>query len=106
MKPRLLDEVRNVARMRHLSLRTEQAYLQWIRRYVSFHHKRHPREMGETEKKQPLRHLQMVKVLHEQDLAAGYGEVYLPYALARKYPNAPKEWGVAVYLSGRKPMDR
>jgi integrase len=44
--------------------------------------------------KQPLtRHLQKVKVLHEQDIAAGYGEVFLPYALARKYPNAPKQWG-------------
>ena len=44
--------------------------------------------------KQPLmRHLQKVKVLHDEDLAAGYGEVFLPYALARKYPNAPKQWG-------------
>jgi len=43
---------------------------------------------------QPLmRHLQKVKLLHEEDLAAGYGEVFLPYALARKYPNAPKQWG-------------
>lgn len=40
-----------------------------------------------------MRHLQKTKVLHEGDLAAGYGHVYLPYALARKYPNAPKEWG-------------
>lgn len=38
-------------------------------------------------------HLQKVKVLHEQDLAAGGGEVYLPYALERKYPNAAREWG-------------
>ena len=37
-------------------------------------------------------HLRRVKALHEQDLAAGYGEVYLPYALARKYPQAAKEW--------------
>ena len=44
--------------------------------------------------KQPLvRHLQRVKLLHDEDLLAGSGEVYLPYALARKYPNAPKEWG-------------
>jgi len=43
---------------------------------------------------QPLtRHLQKVKVIHEEDLRAGYGEVFLPYALARKYPNAPKQWG-------------
>jgi integrase len=40
--------------------------------------------------KQPLmRHLQKVKLLHEEDLAVGYGDVFLPYALARKYPNAP-----------------
>ena len=39
------------------------------------------------------RHLERVKLLHQQDLAAGYGEVYLPYALASKYPGAPREWG-------------
>lgn len=37
-------------------------------------------------------HLKTVKLIHEQDLKAGYGEVYLPYALARKYPNAAREW--------------
>jgi integron integrase len=216
-KPRLIDEVRRVARTRHLSLRTEDAYLNWIRRFIRFHHKKHPREMGEQEirsfisdlavnggiaastqtvalsallflyrdvlkkdlpyvsnierarkpkrlptvftrdetkrilsnlegthwlvagllygsglrlmeclrlrvkdldftcaqvtvrdgkgekdritmlparLKQPLmRHLQKVKVVHEEDLAAGYGEVFLPYALARKYPIAPQQWG-------------
>ena len=43
---------------------------------------------------EPLqRHIQSVKTLHERDLARGYGEVYLPHALSRKYPNAAKEWG-------------
>jgi integron integrase len=43
--------------------------------------------------KEPLRqHLVEVKVLHQKDLATGYGEVYLPDALSRKYPNAAKEW--------------
>lgn len=37
-------------------------------------------------------HLKRVKIIHEQDLKAGYGEVYMPHALARKYPNAPKDW--------------
>jgi integron integrase len=216
-KPKLLDEVRAVARMRHLSLRTEQAYVSWIRRYILFHHKRHPGEMNEAEirefisdlavngkisastqtvalsallflyrdvlkkelpyvsdieraqrrKKLPVvftrdevrrvlatvtgtqdliarllygsglrlmeclrlrvkdldftygqvtirdgkgekdrvtmlpeslrrpleHHLKKVKLLHEEDLEAGYGEVHLPYALARKYPRAAKEWG-------------
>jgi integron integrase len=215
--PLLLDEVRAVCRMRHLSLRTEQAYIAWIKRYIFFHHKRHPREMGEAEirafishlavkggvaastqtvalsallflyrdvlkqklpyvsdierarkpkrlptvftkdetkrifanlegthwliagllygsglrlmeclrlrvkdidftyqqitvrdgkgekdrvtmlpvklKETLTRHLQKVKLLHDDDVAAGYGEVFLPYALARKYPNAPKHWG-------------
>lgn len=44
--------------------------------------------------KEPLmRHLHGVKLMHEADLTAGYGEVYLPYALAKKYPNAPRQWG-------------
>lgn len=38
------------------------------------------------------RHLEYVKNLHEKDLADGFGEVYLPYALERKYPNAAKQW--------------
>jgi len=38
-------------------------------------------------------HLDEVKILHDKDLAGGYGEVYLPDALERKYPNAAKEWG-------------
>ena len=39
------------------------------------------------------RHLKKVKALHESDLAEGYGKVYLPFALAKKYPNAAREWG-------------
>ena len=46
---RLLDEVRTVCRLRHLSLRTEEVYTNWIRHYILFHNKRHPAEMGEAE---------------------------------------------------------
>ena len=43
--------------------------------------------------KEPLRlHIEKVKTLHDKDLSAGHGEVYLPTALARKYPKAAKEW--------------
>jgi integron integrase len=203
--------------MRHLSIRTEKAYVSWIRRFIIFHHKRHPRDMSEVEirafishlavedavtastqtvalsallflyrdvlkqelpyisnierarkpkrlptvftrdevkrllanlegthwliagllygsglrlmeclrlrvkdmdftygqitvrdgkgekdrvtmfpeslKERIRHHLEKVRLLHLDDLHAGYGEVHLPYALARKYPNAPKEWG-------------
>ena len=42
---------------------------------------------------QPLQeHLVRVKAIHEQDLVEGYGQVYLPHALARKYPHADKDW--------------
>lgn len=47
--PKLLDQVRTVARVKHFSLGTERAYVGWIRRFILFHHKRHPREMAETE---------------------------------------------------------
>ena len=213
---KLLDQVRDAIRLKHYSYRTEQAYVNWIKRYIFFHGVRHPAEMGAPEveaflthlavkenvaastqnqalsallflyrevlhqdlgpvdalrAKRPKRlptvltkdetlrligclsgthqlmakliygsglrlmeclrlrvkdlefdrralivrdgkgaqdrvtvlpdslipllkeHLQRVKALHEQDLAQGYGAVYLPDALARKYPNADREWG-------------
>ena len=43
---RLLDQVREVMRVKHYSLRTEQTYVQWIRRNIFFHGKRHPRDVG------------------------------------------------------------
>ena len=48
-KPKLLDQVRAVIRLRRLSYRTEETYVYWIKRYILFHGKRHPREMGEAE---------------------------------------------------------
>jgi len=218
-KPKkLLDRVREVLRLKHYSIRTEEAYVAWMRRYILFHNKRHPKDMGPSEieaflshlaiernvsastqnqafnallflyrnvlnislegetidavraqKKRNIpvvltkdevkkiitlmtgqsqlmarllygsglrlmeclrlrvhdldfdmkeisvrdgkggkdritllpepvqavlqEHLKRVKLLHDQDLAAGYGSVYLPHALAQKYPNAAKEWG-------------
>jgi integron integrase len=216
-KPKkLLDQVCDVMRLKHYSLRTERTYCDWIERFIRFHDLRHPREMGEAEvsaflthlardgdvaastqnqalsallflykevlkqeigwleeverAKKPVRlpvvltrdevhkifahlhgtarlmagllygsglrlmecvrlrvkdvdfgyaritvrdakggkdrvtmlpvnlasalerHLQKVKMQHEQDLEDGFGEVYLPHALARKFPNAQREW--------------
>jgi len=47
--PKLLDRVRTAVRARHYSRRTEEAYIAWIRRYILFHGKRHPVEMGAPE---------------------------------------------------------
>ena len=214
--PRLLDQMRTEIRVRHYSIRTEEAYIDWVRRYILFHNKRHPKELGaeevrdflnylavdrkvsastqnqaksallflyrkvlgiqlpwldeviaaKTSRRLPVvltqvetrrllnamsgtmglvasllygtgmrlleglrlrvkdvefmrreiivregkgnkdritvlpenlilllkTHLEKVKMLHERDLEAGFGEVYLPESLARKYPSAPKSW--------------
>ncbi len=47
--PKLLDQVRDRVRLKHYSLRTEQAYVGWIKRYIIFHNKRHPAEMAKPE---------------------------------------------------------
>lgn len=215
-KPKLLDQVRHALRVKHYSRRTEKSYVDWIYRFIVFHNKRHPAEMGPVEIKRFLTHLAVtgnvaastqnqalcallflyrevlqreigtvegivwakrpqkvpevftveeagavlnclkgnywllgmlmygaglrlieslrlrvkdidfsgkrifvregkgekdrvtplpeitiaplrqqlraVKALHEKDLEAGFGSVYLPYALARKYPKAGKAW--------------
>lgn len=211
-----LDQVRAAIRVRHYSIRTEKAYVDWIRRFIRFHGRRHPKELGEAEvvaflthlavagrvaastqnqalnalcflyknvldrplgelrgavrakqsRKLPVvlshaeiagllknlegiywliacllygsglrimealrlrtkdldfehkailvrdgkgnkdrvvtladelilplrRHLGVVKTIHEKDLKDGFGSVYLPYALERKYPRAPRQW--------------
>jgi Phage integrase, N-terminal SAM-like domain len=47
--PKLLDRVRHVIRAKHYSRRTESAYVDWIRRFILFHRKRHPSEIGASE---------------------------------------------------------
>jgi site-specific recombinase XerD len=56
-KPRLLDQVRYRIRVKHYSIRTEQAYIDWIRRFILFHDKRHPKQMGAKEIENFLSHL-------------------------------------------------
>jgi integron integrase len=227
---KLLDRVREAVRTRHMSRRTEEAYVVWIRRFVRFHGTRHPAELGAPEVQAFLSHLavhgqvaastqnqalsallflyravletdlpplsgvvrakrperlpvvfsreevravlaemngthllmasllygaglrlleclrlrvkdldfsagqllvrdgkgakdrvtvlpksletelmellQKVRRLHEQDLRAGFGAVYLPYALARKYPNAEREWTWQyVFPAARRSID-
>lgn len=54
---KLLDQVSDVARFRHLSLRTEQAYRNWIKRFILFHGKQHPRGLGAEAVRTFLTHL-------------------------------------------------
>lgn len=56
-KPKLLDQVRELLRAKYYSIRTEEAYLGWIRRFILFSGKRHPNEMGGREVARFLSHL-------------------------------------------------
>jgi len=59
MEPRtkLLDQMRNVIRLKHMSLRTEEAYVSWVKRFILFHDKRHPADMGADDIRAFLTHL-------------------------------------------------
>ena len=56
-RPRLLDQVRERIRYRHYSIRTEKAYVEWVRQFILFHGKRHPEDMGADEVRRFLAYL-------------------------------------------------
>jgi Phage integrase, N-terminal SAM-like domain len=60
-KPKLLDQLRDVLRTRHYSIRTERAYTDWVRRFIGYHRMRHPDVMGPSEVGQFLTHLAVKK---------------------------------------------
>ncbi len=93
-KPKLLDSVRAALRVRHYSRRTEEAYVGWVRRFVLASGRHHPAEMGQAD------------VTRFLSALAGAGWVELPAALARKYPNAGREWGWQWVFPARKCVDR
>jgi Phage integrase, N-terminal SAM-like domain len=59
--PRLMDQVRQVARLKHFSLSTEKSYLYYIHDFILFHNKQHPKEMGVVEIRAYLAHLAIAK---------------------------------------------
>ncbi len=61
-KTKLLDQMRLVLRLKHMSIRTEDTYVHWVRRFILFYNKRHPQEMGAPEIRAFLAHL----ALHNQ----------------------------------------
>ena len=56
-KPRLINQVREVIRCKHYSIRTEQTYVDWIRRYIYYHNKQHPKHLSEQHINAFLTHL-------------------------------------------------
>lgn len=112
------DRVRQALRTRHYSPRTEDTYVGWIKRFILFHNKRHPDELGERDLSAFLTHLTVEKhvsastqnqalasilflykvVLEREldwldDVVRAKRSQRLPTVLTRKYPNADREWG-------------
>ncbi|NQD36448.1 hypothetical protein HPT27_05370 [Permianibacter sp. IMCC34836] len=58
---RLLDQVRDRLRVKHYAIRTETSYVEWIRRFILFHNKRHPKDMAAAEVEQYLTHLAVAR---------------------------------------------
>ncbi|MBU2739374.1 tyrosine-type recombinase/integrase [Acidithiobacillus concretivorus] len=110
--PKLLDQLRARIRTMHYSIRTEEVYTDWVRRFILFHHKRYPQNMEATEIVRdgkgakdrvtvlrenillPLKkHIEKAKLLHDADLEKDLGPVFMPDALTVKYSSSAKSWG-------------
>ena len=81
-KTKLLDQMRHVLRLKHLSIRTEKAYVQWAKRFILFHHKRHPADMGAPEIRAFLIHLAVQGQVAASTQNVGEGLHLLAEALA------------------------
>ena len=107
--PSLLDQVREKLRLKHYSLRTEQAYVDWIKRYILFHDKRHPLEMGAKEVEAFLTYLAVKRNVSastqnqaKSALLYLYREVLeieLPWLDKVTQANAPKRLPVVLTVS-------
>ena len=99
-KPKLLDVVRDKMRARHFSYRTEQAYVGWIRRFILYHNKRHPTEMGAPEVEAFLTHLAVERHVSASTQNQALGAILFLYrnALELELP-----W-LANVVRARKPV--
>ena len=105
-KPRLLDQVREQIRYRHYSIRTERSYVEWVKQFVLFHGKRHPKEMGADEIRAFLTHLaterNVAAATHHQALSAllflyrNVLGVDLPWLGELERPKKPKRLPVVL----------
>jgi integrase len=107
----LLDQVRDRIRVKHYSIRTETQYVQWIRCFIIFHVKRHPKDMGAAQERMSgvyglLAHLRTRRQLFDDDRVKGKASVFMPNALDRKYPNAGTDWAWQyIFPSGSYSID-
>jgi integron integrase len=98
-KPKLLDQVRQAVRARHYSKRTERTYVDWIKRFILFHGKRHPLEMGEPEINQFLTDLAVRKKVSASTQNQALSAILFLY---QRVLEKPLEW-VNPAVRAKKP---
>ncbi|HEX5734456.1 MAG TPA: integron integrase [Blastocatellia bacterium] len=86
---KLLEQMRNLIRLRHYSIRTEESYLRWIKEYILFHGKRHPAHMGELEVAQFLSHLAVTRNVSPSTQNQAASAILFLY---RHVLNQPLDW--------------
>ncbi len=96
--PKLLDQMRNAMRVKHYSLKTEKSYIQWVRRYIYFHHKQHPDEMGVLDVQKFLNYLAV-----EQNVAASTQNQALNAIVFLYKQVLKKELGMIEAIRARTP---
>jgi site-specific recombinase XerD len=92
---KLLDKVRQRIRLKGYSIRTEKSYVSWIKRFILFHGKRYPQDMGKPGIEAFLSHLVMNRNVASSTQNQAFNAILFLYkhALAKKYPNADRQWG-------------
>jgi len=92
-KPKLLDRVRWHLRVKHYSIRTEESYVDWIRRFILFHGRQHPEQMGEMEIAEFLSHLANVRQVSASTQNQAFSALLFLYQqiLERSWSSSP-EW--------------
>lgn len=106
-RPRLLDEVRRVLRVKHYAYRTEQTYVHWIRRFILYHGKQHPNNLGQREIEAFLSHLAVERNVAASTQNQALNAIVFLYrhALMREMPylddvtRAPVRQRIPVVLS-------
>ncbi len=119
-EPKLLDQVRNSLRQRNYSYRTEKTYIGWIKRYILFHNKKHPKEMGEKEIGEYLTYLAVQKkvapstqnqalnsiiYLYKHILKIDLGEIQALRPRSSKHPACCPSCGCRMLLQGTIPRN-
>ncbi|MEA3486776.1 MAG: integron integrase [Thermodesulfobacteriota bacterium] len=104
-KPRkLLDQVRDVMRLKHYAFRTEQTYIGWIKRFIFFHDKKHPNTMGESEVEAFLTWLAVEKTVSKSTQNQAFNALIFLYREVLKMPLEGRIDAVRSFKKQRLPI--